>query len=59
MVSKELHKGNIKMPSFQKIGGLLTNIIPEDKAALQAAVVAVNDVLSTTVCIKIALFPFK
>lgn len=30
------------MPSFQKIGGLLTNSIATDTAALHAAVIAID-----------------
>lgn len=30
------------MPLFQKIGGLLTNNIEEDTAALHAAIIAIN-----------------
>ncbi|XP_043498772.1 ras GTPase-activating-like protein IQGAP1 isoform X1 [Polistes fuscatus] len=41
-VSKELRKYGIQMPSFQKIGGLLTNSIAVDVAALHAAVIAIN-----------------
>ncbi|EFN88876.1 Ras GTPase-activating-like protein IQGAP1 [Harpegnathos saltator] len=41
-VSKELRKYGIQMPAFQKIGGLLTNNITTDTAALHAAVIAVN-----------------
>lgn len=41
-VSKELRKYNIQMPLFQKIGGLLTNNIEEDTAALHAAIIAIN-----------------
>ncbi|XP_067211920.1 ras GTPase-activating-like protein IQGAP1 isoform X1 [Linepithema humile] len=41
-VSKELQKYGIQMPAFQKIGGLLTNSIATDTAALHAAVIAIN-----------------
>ncbi|KAH0541195.1 hypothetical protein KQX54_021250 [Cotesia glomerata] len=46
-VSKELQKYGIQMPSFQKIGGLLLNSMAEDTAALHAAVIAINQVLTT------------
>ncbi|KAI4496958.1 hypothetical protein M0802_007906 [Mischocyttarus mexicanus] len=45
-VSKELHKYGIQMPSFQKIGGLLTNSIAVDIAALHAAVIAINEAIT-------------
>jgi len=41
-VSRELQKYGIQMPAFQKIGGLLTNSIATDTAALHAAVIAIN-----------------
>ncbi|KAL6436488.1 hypothetical protein ACFW04_004757 [Cataglyphis niger] len=44
-VSKELQKYNIQLPPFQKIGGLLTNSIATDTAALHAAVIAINQAL--------------
>ncbi|XP_011265580.1 ras GTPase-activating-like protein IQGAP1 [Camponotus floridanus] len=44
-VSKELQKYGIQLPPFQKIGGLLTNSIATDTAALHAAVIAINQVL--------------
>ncbi|KAG7199806.1 hypothetical protein KM043_000468 [Ampulex compressa] len=44
-VSKELQKYGIQMPSFQKIGGLLTNSMAVDAAALHAAVIAVNQAI--------------
>jgi hypothetical protein len=37
------------MPAFQKIGGLLANEVPVDKAALHAAVIAINDALDGVV----------
>ncbi|KAK2582629.1 hypothetical protein KPH14_004911 [Odynerus spinipes] len=45
-VSKELRKYGIQMPSFQKIGGLLTNSMAVDAAALHAAVIAINQVIT-------------
>lgn len=48
-VSKELKEMGIQMPSFQKIGGLLTNNMSGDTAALHAAVIAVNQTLSNKV----------
>ncbi|XP_015599510.1 ras GTPase-activating-like protein IQGAP1 [Cephus cinctus] len=45
-VSKELKKYGIKMPAFQKIGGLLTNNMAGDAAALHAAVIAINKCIS-------------
>lgn len=44
-VSKELQKYGIQLPPFQKIGGLLTNSIATDTAALHAAVIAINQAL--------------
>lgn len=34
------------MPSFQKIGGLLTNSMAVDIAALHAAVIAINQAIN-------------
>ncbi|XP_020296828.1 ras GTPase-activating-like protein IQGAP1 isoform X2 [Pseudomyrmex gracilis] len=45
-VSKELQKYNIQLPAFQKIGGLLTNSIATDTAALHAAVIAINQAVT-------------
>lgn len=39
------------MPAFQKIGGLLTNNIATDTAALHAAVIAINQAVIKKVCI--------
>ncbi|XP_012270076.1 ras GTPase-activating-like protein IQGAP1 [Orussus abietinus] len=47
-VSKELRKYGIQMPAFQKIGGLLTNNMAGDTAALHAAVIAINQTLTDT-----------
>ncbi|XP_057324303.1 ras GTPase-activating-like protein IQGAP1 [Microplitis mediator] len=47
-VSKELKKYGMQMPSFQKIGGLLLHSMAEDTAALHAAVIAINQVLTTS-----------
>ncbi|KAF4530744.1 hypothetical protein B566_EDAN007965 [Ephemera danica] len=44
-MSKELKKYGIQMPAFQKIGGLLANEMPVDKAALHAAIIAINEAL--------------
>ncbi|CAL1687839.1 unnamed protein product [Lasius platythorax] len=44
-VSKELQKYGIQLPPFQKIGGLLTNSIATNTAALHAAVIAINQAL--------------
>lgn len=41
------------MPSFQKIGGLLTHSMPGDAASLHAAVIAINRALSEKVIILI------
>ncbi|XP_058789628.1 ras GTPase-activating-like protein IQGAP1 isoform X2 [Phymastichus coffea] len=46
-VSKELKKMGIQMPAFQKIGGLLTNSMSGDTAALHAAVIAINQSLTS------------
>ena len=48
-VSKELKKMGIQMPAFQKIGGILTNSMEGDTAALHAAVIAINQSLSSKV----------
>lgn len=48
-VSKELQKYGIQLPPFQKIGGLLTNSIATDTAALHAAVIAINQALTDNV----------
>ena len=53
VVSKELKKYNIQMPPFQKIGGLLTTNMEGDTAALHAAVIAINQSLSTQVILLI------
>ncbi|XP_016921594.2 ras GTPase-activating-like protein IQGAP1 isoform X1 [Apis cerana] len=45
MVSKELKKYGIQMPSFQKIGGLLTNSMEIDAVTLHAAVIAINQAI--------------
>lgn len=39
----------IQMPAFQKIGGLLTNSMAGDTAALHAAVIAINQSLTSKV----------
>ncbi|KAF7992470.1 hypothetical protein HCN44_001808 [Aphidius gifuensis] len=44
-VKEELKKYGIQMPAFQKIGGLLTNNMAGDTAALHAAVIAINECL--------------
>ncbi|XP_048514358.1 ras GTPase-activating-like protein IQGAP1 isoform X2 [Athalia rosae] len=44
-VSKELKKYGLPMPAFQKIGGLLTNEMAGNTAALHAAVIAINQAL--------------
>lgn len=50
-VSKELQKYGIQLPPFQKIGGLLTNSIATNAAALHAAVIAINQALIDNVCL--------
>ena len=47
------------MPAFQKIGGLLTTNMEGDTAALHAAIIAINQSLSTQVLISIItqIFP--
>ncbi|XP_006618095.1 ras GTPase-activating-like protein IQGAP1 isoform X1 [Apis dorsata] len=45
IVSKELKKYGIQMPSFQKIGGLLTNSMEIDAVTLHAAVIAINQAI--------------
>nr|XP_050869767.1 ras GTPase-activating-like protein IQGAP1 isoform X2 [Vespula vulgaris] len=45
-VSEELRKYGIQMPSFQKIGGLLTNSMAVDIAALHAAIIAINQAIN-------------
>uniref|UniRef100_UPI00358EC297 ras GTPase-activating-like protein IQGAP1 n=1 Tax=Myxine glutinosa TaxID=7769 RepID=UPI00358EC297 len=40
---KELDKYGIQMPTFSKIGGILTNELSVDEAALHAAVIVIND----------------
>ncbi|XP_063995334.1 ras GTPase-activating-like protein IQGAP1 [Diachasmimorpha longicaudata] len=47
-VSAELKKYGIQMPAFQKIGGLLTNSMAGDTAALHAAVIAINQSLTSS-----------
>ncbi|XP_015122620.1 ras GTPase-activating-like protein IQGAP1 [Diachasma alloeum] len=47
-VSAELKKYGIQMPAFQKIGGLLTNSMAGDTAALHAAVIAINQALTSS-----------
>ncbi|XP_064650547.1 ras GTPase-activating-like protein IQGAP1 isoform X2 [Lineus longissimus] len=42
---KELEKYGIQMPAFSKIGGVLTNEMPVDEAALHAAVIAINEAI--------------
>jgi Ras GTPase-activating-like protein IQGAP2/3 len=49
-MSKELKKYGIQMPAFQKIGGLLANDMPVDKATLHAAIIAINEALDNEVC---------
>ncbi|XP_023246515.1 ras GTPase-activating-like protein IQGAP1 [Copidosoma floridanum] len=44
-VSRELQKLGVKMPAFQKIGGILTNCMEGDIAALHAAVITINQSL--------------
>ncbi|KAK0081320.1 hypothetical protein PV325_012392 [Microctonus aethiopoides] len=51
-VSKELRKYGIEMPAFQKIGGLLTNCMEGDTAALHAAVIAINQSLVSSNALK-------
>ncbi|XP_041856233.1 ras GTPase-activating-like protein IQGAP2 [Melanotaenia boesemani] len=41
----ELDKYGIQMPAFSKIGGILTNELSVDEAALHAAVIAINDAI--------------
>lgn len=48
-VSEELRKYGIQMPSFQKIGGLLTNSMAVDIAALHAAIIAINQAINKNV----------
>lgn len=50
-VSRELQKYGIQMPAFQKIGGLLTNSIATDTAALHAAVIAINQAVIENVIV--------
>ncbi|XP_038147744.1 ras GTPase-activating-like protein IQGAP2 [Cyprinodon tularosa] len=40
---RELEKYGIQMPAFSKIGGILTNELSVDEAALHAAVIAINE----------------
>ncbi|XP_046426455.1 ras GTPase-activating-like protein IQGAP1 [Neodiprion fabricii] len=49
VMSKELKKFGLPMPAFQKIGGLLTNEMPGNTAALHAAVIAINQALDAEV----------
>lgn len=42
-MSKELQRYGIKMPAFQKIGGILSSNIDGDIAALHAAIINVNN----------------
>ncbi|XP_059474142.1 ras GTPase-activating-like protein IQGAP1 isoform X2 [Neocloeon triangulifer] len=45
VMKKELVKVGVQMPLFQKIGGLLANEMPVDKAALHSAIIAINETL--------------
>lgn len=47
-VTQEFKKYGIQMPAFQKIGGLLTNSMAGDTAALHAAVIAINEAISSS-----------
>ncbi|KAJ8679150.1 hypothetical protein QAD02_014937 [Eretmocerus hayati] len=46
-VSRELKKLGVKMPAFQKIGGLLTDNMEGDAAALHASVIAINQCITS------------
>ncbi|XP_063051320.1 ras GTPase-activating-like protein IQGAP2 [Engraulis encrasicolus] len=43
IMTKELEKYGIQMPTFSKIGGILANELSVDEAALHAAVFAINE----------------
>jgi hypothetical protein len=48
-VRLELKKYGIKMPAFQKIGGILANDLAPDSAVLHAAIIAINEVIDRKV----------
>lgn len=49
----------IQMPAFQKIGGLMTNSMAGDTAALHAAVIAINQTLTSQVLIILLFILFR
>jgi hypothetical protein len=48
-VRLELKKYGIKMPAFQKIGGILANDLAPDSAVLHAAIIAINEAIDRKV----------
>lgn len=54
-MSRELQRYGIKMPVFQKIGGILSSNIEGDAAALHAAIININNALDLDDSVKSSL----